>query len=71
MTEKFCSRLGGRKIFSQSLFISFAFKQSLNVLSEDIPCIKNLNAIYLNEFFTYNMTSFISIRDWVAIFVNR
>lgn len=68
---KILLQVGGRKIFTWSLFISFALKPSLNVLSEDIPCIKNLNGIYLNEYFTYDMTSFVSSRDGVAIFVNR
>lgn len=58
---------GGRKILRQSLSLSFASKPSLNVLSVDIPCIKNLNAIYLNEYFTYDMSSSVSNKDGVAI----
>lgn len=66
MTEKFCFRSGGRKIFTRSLSISFASKPSSNVLIAAILCVKNPNAVYLNEYFIYNTASSVSNKGGAA-----
>lgn len=63
MTETFCSTLGGGRYLHKVCPLVLLQNHLQMLLSVDIPCIKNLNAVYLHEYFTYSVTSSVSRKE--------
>lgn len=62
MTEKFYS--GERRGDIYTKFVpQLCFKDTCNCSKRDIPCTESLNAIHLNEYFNYDLTSSVPNKD--------
>lgn len=66
MTEKFYSR--GRRGDIYTKFVpQLRIRDTCNCSACDIPCTENLNAIYVNEYFNYDLTSSVPNKDGAAV----